>query len=86
MPAARLRWGDPDGGDGGVSVGIGKEAENQVAEIRGLRGRLEIPLELAGGELVAMAAAVSGSASGELRLTQRRGDDQLSPGYTIRVG
>jgi len=33
-----------------------------------------------------MAAAVSGSASGELRLTQRRGDDQLSPGYTIRVG
>jgi Subtilase family len=81
-----LRWGEPGGGDGGVSVGIGKEGENQVAEIRGLRGRLEIPLALAGGELVAMAAAVSGAASGELRLTQRRGDDQLSPGYTVRVG
>jgi hypothetical protein len=81
-----LRWSDGGGSDGGISVDVGKEGEAEVAEIRGLRGRLEIPLALAGGELVPMAAAVSGAASGELRLTQRRGDDQLSTGYTIRVG
>ena len=55
-----------------------------AVEIRGLRGQIEIPLGLAGGRYALLMAAVVGAATGDLWITQRRGDGQLSPGYGIR--
>jgi hypothetical protein len=55
-----------------------------AVELRGLRGRLELPLRLAGAEYVPLLVAVDGDATGDLGITQRRGDGELSAGYGIR--
>lgn len=55
-----------------------------AVELREFKGRIEIPVQLAAGQLVPLLVASVGSASGELWLTQRRGDGALSGGYTIR--
>ena len=54
----------------------------EALEIRGLRGRLELPLRLGGGEYVPLLAAVTGGGRGDLTLTQRRGDGLVSAGYS----
>jgi hypothetical protein len=53
-------------------------------EIRGLQGQLEIPFALAAGQQALLMAAVPGSASGDLWISQRRGDGIASAGYGIR--
>jgi len=53
-------------------------------EIRGLRDRMEIPLRLAGSRFVLLLVAAVGEGNGDVRITQRRGDGALSPGYGIR--
>jgi hypothetical protein len=53
-------------------------------DIQGLRGRLEIPLRLGGGEFVPLLVAVMGGGTGELHLSQRRADGVISAGYGIR--
>jgi hypothetical protein len=61
-----------------------KHQDLEAVEIRGLRGRLELPLRLGGGEFVPLLVAVDGDATGDLGITQRRGDGELSAGYGIR--
>lgn len=58
--------------------------ELQSVEIRNLRGRVEIPMRIDGGRFVPLLAAVVGDASGDLMVTQRRGDGEISAGYGIR--
>jgi hypothetical protein len=41
-------------------------------------------MRLAGGQFVPLFASVVGPGLGDLRITQRRGDGMLSPGYGIR--
>jgi hypothetical protein len=53
-----------------VEIGTGSEAT-------------ELPLRLAGGEFALVLVAVASGGGGELRLTQRRGDGELSAGFTI---
>lgn len=55
-----------------------------AVEIRNLAGRLEIPMRLEGGAFTPLLAAVVGEARGDLYLTQRRGDGEISAGYGIR--
>lgn len=56
----------------------------EALEIRGLRGRLELPLRLAGGAFAPFLVAVTGGGTGDLYLTQRRGDGVVSAGYGVR--
>jgi subtilisin family serine protease len=67
-----------------LTVGWVKQQNLAAIEIRGLRGQIEIPLRLAGGQFAPLLAAVSGPAIGDLHITQRRGDGEVSPGYGIR--
>jgi subtilisin family serine protease len=53
-------------------------------EIKGLSGRMEIPLRLSGGQFAPLLVAITGPATGDLRILQRRGDGELSGGYGIR--
>jgi hypothetical protein len=50
-------------------------------ELTGPRGEIEIPLRLAGGQFVPLLVAVTGPATGDLRIAQRRGDSEVSAGY-----
>ena len=67
-----------------VKVNFIKHQNLEAVEIVGLQGQIEIPLRLAGGQFVPLLVAVTGEASGDLRLAQRRGDGELSAGYGIR--
>lgn len=67
-----------------LSAKLVKHQDIDAIEIAGLRGRLEIPLRLAGGQFLPLLVAVAGGASGDLTITQRRGDGELSAGYGIR--
>jgi hypothetical protein len=58
--------------------------ESRSVEIRNLRGRLEIPMRIDGGRFTPLLAALVGEASGDLVVTQRRGDGEISAGYGIR--
>ncbi|HET9639302.1 MAG TPA: S8 family serine peptidase [Allosphingosinicella sp.] len=59
------------------------DGEEAYVEVHGLAGRIELPLALASGELVVLRAAMAAGTTGELRLTQRRADGQVSAGYSI---
>jgi hypothetical protein len=67
-----------------LSAKLVKHQDIDAIEIAGLRGRLEIPLRLAGGQFLPLLVAVAGGAEGDLTITQRRGDGELSAGYGIR--
>lgn len=54
-----------------------------AVEIKGLRGQIEIPVRLSGGQFVPILVAVTGPGSGDLHITQRRRDGELSAGYGI---
>jgi hypothetical protein len=69
-----------------IATGLVNYQDLDAVEIRGLRGQLEIPLRLSGGEFVPLLVAVTGAGTGDLRITQRRGDGELSAGYGIRRG
>jgi hypothetical protein len=49
-----------------------------------LRGQIEIPLRLDGGQFVPVLVAITGPALGDLRIAQRRGDGEVSAGYGIQ--
>jgi hypothetical protein len=55
----------------------------EAVEIRGLRGRLELPMRLDGGEFAPLLVAVTGGGTGDLWVSQRRGDGEVSAGYGI---
>jgi hypothetical protein len=92
-----LRWA-PEAPNGGVPLrpelptagGVRPSAAMRDVDgvramvVTGLDGALEVPLPLGPDRLVPMAVSVRGDWRGELRLTQRRGDGAMSPGYTIR--
>jgi hypothetical protein len=65
-------------------VELVKHQGADAVELRELKGRIEIPMRLLAGHLVPLLVAIVGAASGELRLSQRRGDGALSAGYAIR--
>lgn len=68
-----------------VTTGVVKHQGLDAVEIQGLRGQIEVPMRLAGGQFVPLLVAVTGPGSGDLRITQRRGDGELSAGYGIRL-
>jgi hypothetical protein len=70
--------------EGHVSVDIVKHQDLDAVEIRGLHGQMEIPVRLPGGQFVPLLVAITGLGAGDLRITQRRGDGELSAGYGIR--
>lgn len=55
-----------------------------AVELRNLSGRLEIPMRLSGGSFTPLLVALVGDSTGDLYLTQRRGDGEISAGYGIR--
>ncbi len=61
-----------------------KHQDLDAVEIQGLRGQMEIPLRLSGGQFVPLLVAITGPGVGDLRITQRRGDGEQSAGYGIR--
>jgi len=67
-----------------ISTGLVQHQDLNAVEIRGLRGQMEIPLRLSGGQFVLLLVAVTGPGTGDLQITQRRGDGELSAGYGIR--
>jgi hypothetical protein len=67
-----------------VTTTVVRQPGVYIMEIRGLRGQIELPMRLAGGQFVPLFASVVGPGLGDLRITQRRGDGMLSPGYGIR--
>jgi hypothetical protein len=68
-----------------VTTGVVKHQGLDAVEIQGLRGQIEIPMRLSGGQFVPLLVAVTGPGAGDLRITQRRGDGELSAGYGIRL-
>jgi hypothetical protein len=56
----------------------------QTVELRNLTGRLELPMRLDGGRFAPILVALAGDATGDLHITQRRGDGEISAGYGIR--
>ncbi|HTO49355.1 MAG TPA: S8 family serine peptidase [Burkholderiales bacterium] len=56
----------------------------EAIEIRGLQGQLEIPFALTPSQQALLLVAIPSSASGDLWISQRRGDGALSAGYGIR--
>jgi subtilisin family serine protease len=53
-------------------------------EIRELHELVELPLRLPAGRFVPLLVAAVGGGTGDISITQRRGDGDLSPGYRIR--
>jgi subtilisin family serine protease len=67
-----------------ITTRAAKHQDLDAVEIQGLCGQLEIPLRLTGGQFVPLLVAVTGPGVGDLRISQRRGDGELSAGYGIR--
>lgn len=67
-----------------AKVNFIKHQNLEAVELVGLRGRIEVPMRLAGNQYVPLLVAVSGPAEGDLQLAQRRGDGEISAGYGIR--
>ena len=67
-----------------LRVGVVKHQGLESVELQGLRGQIEIPMRLPGGTFVPLLVAITGPGRGDLRITQRRGDGELSAGYGIR--
>ena len=57
--------------------------DQDALEISGLRGQVEIPLRLAAGQFAMLLVGLPGNFEGKLRVTQRRRDKAVSPGYVI---
>jgi hypothetical protein len=83
-PGSRILTGG--GGGAGRPPEISSATHQGLAavEVRNLRGRVEIPMRVDGGRFVPLLAAVVGDATGDLYVTQRRGDGEISAGYGIR--
>lgn len=64
-------------------ISVKGSVDDAHIEIDGLGGSVELPLALPAGALTLLRASMGAGASGELRLTQRRGDGQTSAGYSI---
>ncbi len=56
----------------------------EALELRDLRGRIELPMRIAGERFVPLLIAVLGDGQGDLHVTQRRGDGEISAGYGLR--
>jgi hypothetical protein len=69
---------------GPIQAGIVKHQDVETVEIRGLRGQIEIPMHLSGSQFVPLLVAVTGPGTGDLRISQRRGDGEVSAGFGIR--
>ena len=82
-PGSRIFTGDC-GPSRPITTGLVKHQDLDAVEIRGLRGQIEVPMRLSGGQFVPLLVAVIGPGTGDLRITQRRGDGELSAGYGIR--
>jgi subtilisin family serine protease len=80
-PGSRVFSGDCD--EDPVRVQVVKHDGLEAVEIRGLRGRLELPMRLDGGEFAPLLVAVTGGGTGDLWVSQRRGDGDVSAGYGI---
>jgi hypothetical protein len=68
-----------------ASVRYVKHQDLDAVEIMGLSGQIEVPVRLSEGQFVPLLVSISGPASGDLRITQRRGDGEISAGYGIRM-
>jgi hypothetical protein len=66
------------------SMSLVKYGGVDAIEIKGLDDKMEIPLRLDGGSYTLLLVAVEGKPTGDLHITQRLGDGQLSGGYGIR--
>lgn len=67
-----------------IRVNLVKHYGADAVDFQGLRGQIEIPLRLREGQFVPLLVAVVGPGIGDLRITQRRGDGEISAGYGIR--
>jgi len=67
-----------------VTAGFVNHQNLDSVEIKGLRSQIEIPMRLSGNQFVPLLVAVTGKGTGDLRITQRRGDGEFSAGYGIR--
>lgn len=67
-----------------VAAGRVRHRGLDAVELTSLVGRIEIPLRLAGNRFVTLLVAGTGAAKGDLHITQRRGDGQVSAGYGVR--
>lgn len=86
LVAAGSRIFLPAGTDS-VTVGIDTLDQRPTVRIDG-RGVVELPVILKPGELVVLEVAAPGAAKfgrGEVRLTQRRADGELSAGYALAI-
>jgi len=70
----------------GFDVSFGSYKGAPVVELSNLQEEIELPIRLEGGQFVPLLVSVDGEPAGDLRLTQRRGDGELSGGYGIRFG
>ena len=70
----------------GFDVSFGSYKGVPVVELSNLREEIELPIRLEAGQFVPLLVSVDGEPGGDLRLTQRRGDGELSGGYGIRFG
>jgi subtilisin family serine protease len=52
-------------------------------KIKGILKQIEIPLKLRGEQFIPLIISIEGQPIGDLYITQRRGDEQLSEGYGI---
>ena len=66
------------------AISVRESGKEAYVEIDGLAGSVELPLALRSGQLVPMRAAMAAGTGGMLRLSQRRADGQISPGYAIK--
>lgn len=86
-PGTRLNWiGDTDAG--GLDVTRTSHEGAEALEVGAARSELELPLRLAPDEFTPLLVAVLRNGAvgeGELRLTQRRGDGELSAGFTVAL-
>ncbi len=67
----------------GFGVSFGRMDGVPVVELSDLQTELELPIRLEAGRFVPLLVSVGGEPAGDLRITQRRGDGELSGGYGI---
>jgi subtilisin family serine protease len=73
-------------GPGAGALRLGTHQDLQVVQVGDSSALVELPLRLAQGEFTPVLIAApphAGGSRGELRLTQRRGDGELSAGFTV---
>lgn len=83
-PGSRILTGGGGGAGRPPEISSAMHQGLAAVEVRNLRGRVEIPMRVDGGRFVPLLVAVVGDATGDLYVTQRRGDGEISAGYGIR--